>query len=138
MGELVWLQAHLYFARLKNFKNIFSLPTILSRACPSVVFVLPSMRQFRQALGTTAAIAVFIIPDATAMRQTFLCEVCDFPPNVRILVKLPSQRENSARISSVISSNKRAAGSLQQSSGSSKSRRVSAPYFQTPSAIIDS
>lgn len=91
------------------------------------------MQQFRQALGTVAAIAVFVIPDATAMRQTFLCEVYDFPPNVRILVKLPLQRENSARISTVISSNKRAAGSFQQSSGSSKSRRVSAPYFQSPS-----
>lgn len=98
-----------------------------------LVFVLPSTRRFRQALGTIAAIAVFVIPDATAMRQTFLCEVYDFPPNVRILVKLPSQRENSALISSVISSNKRAAGSLQQSSGSSENRRVSAPYFQSPS-----
>lgn len=59
------------------------------------MFALPRMQQFRQALGITAAIAVFIIPDTTAMRQTFLCEVYDFPPNARILVKLTSQRENS-------------------------------------------
>lgn len=59
------------------------------------MFVLLRMLQLRRALGITAAIAVFIIPDATAMRQTFLCEVYDFPPNMRILVKLTSQRENS-------------------------------------------
>lgn len=114
-----------YIASVYN--PLLSLP--LSRVCASEY-----VRPFRQALGTViAAIAVFVIPDATAMRQTFLCEVYDFPPNVRILVKLPSQCENSARISSVTSSNKRAAGSLQQSSGSSNSRRVSAPYFQSPS-----
>ena len=68
----------------------------LSIACPSFMFALPRMQEFRQALGITAAIAVFIIPDTTAMRQTFLCEVYDFPPNVRILVKLTSQCENSS------------------------------------------
>lgn len=80
MGECIWLKACLYFARLVRQKKILSLPTNLAspEACPSFLFGLPRMQQFRQALGIRAAVAVFIIPDATAMRQTFLCEVYDF------------------------------------------------------------
>lgn len=86
------------------------LPSI---ACPSFMFAFPTMQQFRQALATAA---VFIIPDTTAVTQTFRCEVNDFPPNVRILVKLTSHREHSSPpvFSSEVSSNKGAAGSLEQ------------------------
>lgn len=61
-------------------------PELGSRWC-----ALPRTPQLRQMLGITAVIAVFIIPDTTAMRQTFLREVSDFPPNERTLVKLPSR-----------------------------------------------
>jgi len=78
---------------------------------------LPRRQQFSQALGITAASAAVITPDTTAVRQTFLRQVCDFPPNARVLGKPTSHRETATRpVSSVTSSDKGAAGSLQQSS----------------------
>lgn len=56
-----------------------------------------------------------------------------FSPKREDISQAPVTTRKQCAYSSVISSNKRAAGSLQQSSGSSKSRRVSAPYFQSPS-----